>query len=129
MMKKLLLTFVGVFMSMILIKAAPTSSLTFNGTDQYVLIPNSADFQMAADESLSFSMWLKPSAWTNAARFLGYRAGDDKDAAYEAYILTNGYACTATGVSTETGTKGLRPIDTVISSGNASGTWTHIVIV
>lgn len=129
MMKKLLLTFVGVFMSMILIKAAPTSSLTFNGTDQYVLIPNSADFQMAADESLSFSMWLKPSAWTNAARFLGYRAGDDKDAAYEAYILTNGYACTATGVPTETGTKGLRPIDTVISSGNASGTWTHIVIV
>ena len=129
MMKKLLLTFVGVFMSMILIKAAPTSSLTFNGTDQYVVIPNSADFQMAADESLSFSMWLKPSAWTNAARFLGYRAGDDKDAAYEAYILTNGYACTATGVPTETGTKGLRPIDTVISSGNASGTWTHIVIV
>ena len=129
MMKKLLLTFVGVFMSMILIKAAPTSSLTFNGTDQYVSIPNSADFQMAADESLSFSMWLKPSAWTNAARFLGYRAGDDKDAAYEAYILTNGYACTATGVPTETGTKGLRPIDTVISSGNASGTWTHIVIV
>ena len=129
MMKKLLLTFVGVFMSMILIKAAPTSSLTFNGTDQYVLIPNSADFQMAADESLSFSMWLKPSAWTNAARFLGYRAGDDKDAAYEAYILTNGYACTATGVPTETGTNGLRPIDTVISSGNASGTWTHIVIV
>lgn len=129
MMKKLLLTFVGVFMSMILIKAAPTSSLTFNGTDQYVLIPNSADFQMAADESLSFSMWLKPSAWTNAARFLGYRAGDDKDAAYEAYILTNGYACTATGVPTDTGTKGLRPIDTVISSGNASGTWTHIVIV
>lgn len=129
MRKKLCLLSVGVFTALSFLQAAPTQSLNFNGTDQYVRIPNSVDFQMAEDESLSFSMWVKPSAWTNAARFLGYRAGDDKETAYEAYILTGGYACTATGVANSTGTGGSRPIDNVISSGNANNTWTHIVIV
>ena len=83
MRKKLCLLSVGVFTALSFLQAAPTQSLNFNGTDQYVRIPNSVDFQMAEDESLSFSMWVKPSAWTNAARFLGYRAGDDKETAYE----------------------------------------------
>lgn len=129
MRKKLCLLSVGVFTALSFLQAAPTQSLNFNGTDQYVRIPNSVDFQMAEDESLSFSMWVKPSAWTNAARFLGYRSGDDKETAYEAYILSSGYACTATGVANETGTGGSRPIDDVISNGNANNTWTHIVIV
>lgn len=129
MKKKLFLIFVGVLTSVLFVQASPNISLNFNGTDQYIRIPNSADFQMTASESLSFSMWVKPSAWTNAARFLGYRSGDDKETAYEAYILSSGYACTATGVANETGTGGSRPIDDVISNGNANNTWTHIVIV
>ena len=111
------------------VQGEPTTSLTFNGTDQYIRIPNSASFQMTADQSLSFSMWVNPSSWTNAARFLGYRAGDDKESGYEAYILTAGYACTATGVVNSSGDNGSRPIDNVISSGDASNQWTHIVIV
>ena len=111
------------------VQGEPTTSLTFNGTDQYIRIPNSASFQMTADQSLSFSMWVNPSSWTNAARFLGYRAGDDKESGYEAYIHTSGYACTATGVINESGTGGSRPIDTAISSGDASNQWTHIVVV
>lgn len=129
MRKKLFLIFAGIFAGFMFIQAAPTISLNFNGTDQYIRIPNSTDFQMAASESLSFSMWVKPSAWTNAARFLGYRGGDDKETAYEAYILTGGYACTATGVANETGTGGSRPIDNVLSSGDASNRWTHFVVV
>ena len=111
------------------VQGEPTTSLTFNGTDQYIRIPNSASFQMTADQSLSFSMWVNPSSWTNATRFLGYRAGDDKESGYEAYILTAGYACTATGVVNSSGDNGSRPIDNVISSGDASNQWTHIVIV
>ena len=126
-MKKLLLIIVAVFMYSLCIKAEPTTALTFNGTNQYVLLPNSADFRMTSSESLSFSMWVKPSTWTEAARFIGYRIGDDTQTGYEAYILSSGYACTATGI-TGTGSTG-RPIDTVISSGDASGEWTHIVIV
>lgn len=127
MMKKLLLVIVGAFMSTLFIQAAPTSSLTFNGTDQYVRIPNSADFQMAADESLSFSIWVKPSSWRNGDRFIGYRVGDDTQTGYEAYVLSGGYACTASGIAGQAAPG--RPIDTVISSGDASGVWTHIVIV
>lgn len=126
-MKKLLLICVGAFMSTLLIKAEPTSSLTFNGTDQYIQIPNSADFQMTSSESLSFSMWVNPSKWTDSSRFLGYRTSGDTQTGYEAYILNSGYACTATGI-VDGGSSG-RPIDTVISSGDASGEWTHIVIV
>ena len=128
-MKKLLLLILGAYMAVSSVQGEPTTSLTFNGTDQYIRIPNSASFQMTADQSLSFSMWVNPSSWTNAARFLGYRAGDDKESGYEAYIHTSGYACTATGVINESGTGGSRPIDTAISSGDASNQWTHIVVV
>lgn len=129
-MKKTLFMFLaGVFLSTFLVQATPTSSLDFNGTDQYVRIPNSVDFQMSTAESLTISMWVKPSAWTNAARFLGYRPGGDSESAYELYILTSGYACTATGLVTEAGGSSTRPIDTVLSSSDASNTWTHIVVV
>ncbi|MEG2164635.1 MAG: hypothetical protein RRY55_09210, partial [Bacteroidales bacterium] len=40
-------------------KAAPSASMTFNGSSQYVQIPNSVDFKMSTTEDLSISLWVK----------------------------------------------------------------------
>ena len=107
-------------------KTAPSSSITFNGTSQYVRIPNSADFKMNNTENLSISMWVKSSSLVlpNARRVFGYRIGSDAEAAYELYALTTGYACTATGVA---GSNSNRFIDAVL--GGLGGTWTHLAVV
>ena len=106
-------------------KTAPSSFVTFNGTNQYVRIPNSTDFQMSSTEDLSVSMWTKTkSSFVANARMLGYRLGADAQSAYEFYTLAGGYCCTATGVA---GTNANRFIDAVL--GGSARSWVHIAVV
>lgn len=49
----------------IITKAEPINYLTFNGTNQCVSIPTTADLSMTYEESLSISFWVKSSATSN----------------------------------------------------------------
>ena len=126
MTKKLFLLVLGL-VACLISHATPEKSLTFNGVNQFIQIPNSTDFQMTSTENVSFSVWVKPSEWKAPTRIIGYRNGNDAESAYELYILASGYACTATGI-VDAGGSG-RPIDTVLGMGNSNDAWTHIVVV
>lgn len=129
MMKRILCLMIGAMLSTAVISAAPSKSLKFNGTNQYVQIPNSKDFLMSSTENLSFSLWVKSeSPIVHAQRVLGLRKGNDDEAGYEVYSFNSGgklgYASTATGVA---GSSANRFIDAVL--GGAAGSWVHIAVV
>ncbi|MEG1643072.1 MAG: exo-alpha-sialidase [Bacteroidales bacterium] len=128
MIKKNLLLSILVLFGTIIVFATPTKSLTFNGTNQYVRIPNSADFRMNSSENLSISFWVKTStpAFSSYPRVIGYRLGNDTETAYEIYTISGkGYACTATGIAN--GGAAGRLMD--IGFGGTAATWNHIAIV
>lgn len=54
--------------------APNNSGIEFNGVDQYMYIPNHADFQIAAEESFSVTCWIKVPAYKNAMRFVSKRS-------------------------------------------------------
>lgn len=128
MIRRFLLLSVVALFGMAMLSAAPLKSLKFNGSNQYVQIPNSANFKMSSSEDLSISMWVKTgtSSFTSYPRILGYRLGSDTEAAYEMYTIAgSGFACTATGIANG-GASG-RLMD--IAFGGTAGAWNHIALV
>ena len=43
--------------------AQPGHYITFNGTDQYMVIPHHEDFNIAADQSFTFTGWVLSSSF------------------------------------------------------------------
>ncbi|MEG1573899.1 MAG: LamG-like jellyroll fold domain-containing protein [Bacteroidales bacterium] len=126
MIKRLLYLMIGAIFSTATVFATPTKFLTFNGTNQYVQIPNSSDFMMSNAENLSFSFWVKTSgnSFVRDKRVLGYRLSGYAETGYEVYVLPDGYSCTAVGVKGSTDNKF---IDDVL--GGTAGAWTHVAVV
>lgn len=115
-------------------------SLTLNGTDQYMSIPNHEDFNIPLGKSYTISLWVKASRYQevkNAQRFVakrdmgtpGVEASGDGASGYElwgAVSDTQFYANNAPGPRSTAHANSM----SVFSNQNGSlDTWVHIGIV
>lgn len=73
---------------------APSSSIEFNGTDQYMLIPHHADFNVTTTESFTVSFWVKRNILEADARFVVKRVKNNA-------AIKSGYELWGNGTSTE----------------------------
>ena len=53
-----------------LMSDTPTSFIEFNGSDQYMVIPHHADFNVTTSESFTVSCWVKRNAMDPETRFV-----------------------------------------------------------
>ena len=68
-MKKLI-TFVILLTAMTAAYAQPNHYITFNGTDQYMVILHHEDFNVAADQSFTMTGWVRNETYTNFPRYV-----------------------------------------------------------
>lgn len=137
------------FLSMVLLAslcvtqvfAQTGKSLTLNGADQYMSIPNHDDFNISLSESFTVSLWVKASRYmaiANAQRFVAKRdmgvptnspTGGDQAGGYELWGAVSDaqfFANNAPGPNAMSHTNSL----SVFSSQTGSlDTWVHIALV
>ena len=53
--------------------AQPNHYITFNGTDQYMVIPHHEDFNIAADQSFTVTGWVRNETYTSYPRYISKR--------------------------------------------------------
>ena len=68
-MKKLLTLIAFVTMAAVTF-AQPNHYITFNGTDQYMIIPHHEDFNIAASQSFTLTGWVRNETYTNYPRYV-----------------------------------------------------------
>ena len=128
-MKKLLtLLFVTVAMTAI---AQPNHYITFNGTDQYMVIPHHEDFNIAADTSFTMTGWVRNETYTNSPRYVCKRdmavqnAGSERTG-YE--FFGTGNAGQSLGLNTPTATTG-HALSIYTGVTVPAGEWMHFALV
>ena len=128
-MKKLLtLLFVTVAMTAI---AQPNHYITFNGTDQYMVIPHHEDFNIAADASFTMTGWVRNETYTNSPRYVCKRdmavqnAGSERTG-YE--FFGTGNAGQSLGLNTPTATTG-HALSIYTGVTVPAGEWMHFALV
>lgn len=114
-----------------LLKATPTTSLSFNGTNQYVRIPHHADFNVSETESFTVTAWVKYNEYRseNQQRFIAKRdfSGTNSKSGYELWgAQSSSYGDWATNTPNTSGTHAISKWSTTKSG---TGNWFHIALV
>ena len=128
-MKKLVLLFVLMTVGSILY-AQPAHYLTFNGTDQYMVIPHHEDFNIAADQSFTLTGWVRNETYTNYPRYVCKRdmsaqSGSERTG-YE--FFGSGSAGQSLGLNTPTATSG-HALSVYTGVTVPAGEWMHFALV
>jgi sialidase-1 len=111
--------------------AQPAHFITFNGTDQYMRIPNHDDFNIAADQSFTLTGWVRNETYTSTPRYVCKRdmavtsAGNERTG-YE--FFGTGNAGQSLGLNTPTATSG-HALSVYTGVTVPAGQWMHIALV
>ena len=129
-MKKIL-TLVVLLTAMTAAFAQPNHYITFNGTDQYMLVPHHEDFNIAADQSFTLTGWVRNETYTNFPRYVCKRdmsvqsAGNERTG-YE--FFGSGSAGQSLGLNTPTSTSG-HALSVYTGVTVPAGEWMHFALV
>ena len=129
-MKKLL-TLVALLMAAMAAFAQPAHYITFNGTDQYMVIPHHEDFNIAANQSFTLTGWVRNETYTNYPRYVCKRdmsvqgAGSERTG-YE--FFGSGSAGQSLGLNTPTATSG-HALSVYTGITVPAGEWMHFALV
>ena len=129
-MKKIL-TLVALLTAMTAVFAQPNHYITFNGTDQYMVIPHHEDFNIAADQSFTFTGWVRNETYTSYPRYVCKRdmsvqsAGSERTG-YE--FFGTGSAGQSLGLNTPTSTSG-HALSIYTGVTVPAGEWMHFALV
>ena len=129
-MKKIL-TLVALLSVMMAAFAQPAHYITFNGTDQYMVIPHHEDFNIAADQSFTLTGWVRNETYTNYPRYVCKRdmtvqnSGDERTG-YE--FFGSGSAGQSLGLNTPTATSG-HALSVYTGVTVPAGEWMHFALV
>lgn len=111
--------------------AQPNHYITFNGTDQYMVIPHHEDFNIAADQSFTLTGWVRNETYTSTPRYVCKRdmsvqnAGDERSG-YE--FFGTGSAGQSLGLNTPTSTTG-HALSVYTGVTVPAGEWMHFALV
>ena len=111
--------------------AQPSHFITFNGTDQYMVIPHHEDFNIAADESFTLTGWVRNETYTEYPRYVAKRdmavqgAGSERTG-YEFFGTAN--AGQSLGLNTPTSTTG-HALSVYTGVTVPAGEWMHFALV
>ena len=109
----------------------PNHYITFNGTDQYMVIPHHEDFNIAADQSFTFTGWVRNETYTSFPRYVCKRdmsvtgAGSERTG-YE--FFGSGSAGQSLGLNTPTATTG-HALSVYTGVTVPAGEWMHFALV
>ena len=129
-MKKLL-TFAVLLSALTAAFAQPNHYITFNGTDQYMVIPHHEDFNIAADQSFTVTGWVRNETYTSYPRYVCKRdmsvtgAGSERTG-YE--FFGTGSAGQSLGLNTPTSTSG-HALSIYTGVTVPAGEWMHFALV
>lgn len=73
---------------------APSSFIEFNGSDQYMMIPHHADFNITTTESFTVSCWVKRNVLEADTRFVVKRVKNNA-------TIKSGYELWGNGISSQ----------------------------
>ena len=134
---KLICHFMKKILTLILMMAAmaaiaqPLHHITFNGTDQYMVIPHHDDFNITADQSFTLTGWVRNETYTNTPRYVCKRdisvqsAGNERTG-YE--FFGTGNAGQSLGLNTPTATSG-HALSVYTGVTVPAGEWMHFALV
>lgn len=111
--------------------AQPAHYITFNGTDQYMVIPHHEDFNIAADQSFTVTGWVRNETYTSFPRYVCKRdmsvtgAGSERSG-YE--FFGTGSAGQSLGLNTPTATSG-HALSVYTGVTVPAGEWMHFALV
>ena len=111
--------------------AQPNHYLTFNGTDQYMVIPHHEDFNIPANQSFTVTGWVRNETYTNFPRYVCKRdmsvqnAGSERTG-YE--FFGTGSAGQSLGLNTPTPTTG-HALSVYTGITVPAGEWMHYALV
>ena len=111
--------------------AQPAHYITFNGTDQYMVIPHHEDFNIASDESFTLTGWVRNETYTTYPRYVAKRdmsiqnAGNERTG-YE--FFGTGNAGQSLGLNTPTATSG-HALSVYTGVTIPAGEWMHFALV
>ena len=111
--------------------AQPAHYITFNGTDQYMMIPHHTDFNISADESFTLTGWVRNETYTEYPRYVSKRdiavqnAGSERSG-YE--FFGTGNAGQSLGLNTPTSTSG-HALSVYTGVTVPAGEWMHFALV
>ena len=126
-----LITLVILLTAMTAAYAQPNHYITFNGTDQYMVISHHEDFNIAADQSFTMTGWVRNETYTNFPRYVCKRdmsvtgAGDERTG-YE--FFGSGSAGQSLGLNTPTATSG-HALSVYTGVTVPAGEWMHFALV
>ena len=128
-MKKLL-TLVVLLTAVVAAYAQPNHYITFNGTDQYMVIPHHEDFNIAADQSFTVTGWVRNETYTSFPRYVCKRdmsaqSGSERTG-YE--FFGTGSAGQSLGLNTPTATSG-HALSIYTGVTVPAGEWMHFALV
>ena len=110
--------------------AQPNHYLTFNGTDQYMLVPHHDDFNIAADTSFTVTGWVRNETYTSYPRYvckrdMSVQSGEERSG-YE--FFGTGSAGQSLGLNTPTSTSG-HALSVYTGVTVPAGEWMHFALV
>ena len=111
--------------------AQPAHHITFNGTDQYMVIPHNEDFNIAADQSFTVTGWVRNETYTSYPRYVCKRdmsvqsAGSERTG-YE--FFGTGSVGQSLGLNTPTSTSG-HALSIYTGVTVPIGEWMHFALV
>lgn len=128
-MKKFL-TFFAMLAMTVAAFAQPSHYITFNGTDQYMVIPHHDDFNIAADQSFTVTGWVRNETYTNYPRYvckrdMSVQSGSERTG-YE--FFGTGSAGQSLGLNTPTSTSG-HALSVYTGVTVPAGNWMHFALV
>ena len=128
-MKKLL-TLIVLLMTMTAAIAQPDHYITFNGTDQYMVIPHHEDFNIAADQSFTVTGWIRNETYTSYPRYvckrdMSVQSGSERTG-YE--FFGTGNPGQSLGLNTPTSTSG-HALSVYTGVTVPAGEWMHFALV
>ena len=109
----------------------PNHYITFNGTNQYMVIPHHEDFNIATDQSFTVTGWVRNETYTNFPRYVCKRdmsiqgAGSERTG-YE--FFGSGSAGQSLGLNTPTSTTG-HALSVYTGITVPAGEWMHFALV
>ena len=129
-MKKILILVV-LLTAMTAAFSQPQHHITFNGIDQYMVIPHHEDFNIAANQSFTLTGWVRNETYTNFPRYVCKRdmsvqgAGEERTG-YE--FFGSGSAGQSLGLNTPTSTSG-HALSVYTGVTVPAGEWMHFALV
>ena len=110
--------------------AQPNHYITFNGTDQYMLVTHHDDFNIAADASFTLTGWVRNETYTSTPRYVCKRdmsaqSGSERSG-YE--FFGTGNTGQSLGLNTPTSTSG-HALSVYTGVTVPAGEWMHFALV